>query len=135
MRKKTQISERKVQMTKSKARKNAKGQKYEKGSKSWKHKTEALVVFFYNGAEKKITKQSSKEPRIGEKKTQAEGSAISWRTKSYDQDYAVHQHQGFQSGFVVNRQTKFFPKKQRSEITLKLLLWVQRSRVLMSFEV
>ena len=34
MRKKTQISERKVQMTKSKARKNAKGQKYEKGSKS-----------------------------------------------------------------------------------------------------
>ena len=34
MRKKTQISESKVQMTKSKARKNVKGQKYEKGSKS-----------------------------------------------------------------------------------------------------
>ena len=34
MRKKTQISESKVQMTKSRAGKNAKGQKYEKGSKS-----------------------------------------------------------------------------------------------------
>ena len=68
MRKKTQISESKVQMTKSKARKNAKGQKYEKGSKSWKHKTEAFVVFFLQRSWEKITKQSSKEPRIGEKK-------------------------------------------------------------------
>ena len=68
MRKKTQISERKVQMTKSKARKNAKGQKYEKGSKSWKHKTEAFVVFFTTELRKKLPSRVLKNPESVKKK-------------------------------------------------------------------
>ena len=72
------------------------------------------MFFFCNRAEKKLPSRVLKNPKSVKKKTPAEGSLISWRTESYDQDYAVHQHQGFQSGFVVNRQTKFFPKKQRN---------------------
>ena len=68
MRKKTQISERKVQMTKSKAGKNAKGQKYEKGSKSWKHKTEAFVVFFTTELRKKLPSRVLKNPESVKKK-------------------------------------------------------------------